>query len=193
MTSLAQFIKVLLFNQGDLVKRRGMRFLSSMVGPLLVVALLSLVVYGCGSDSDSSTSAGFTTPSKAAEGGATITKAELIKKGDAICRKTDQRQSRGLKAYAKKHPQWEKTTSGQEKAIAKAGLPPIGVEAEELENLGVPERESATVNAIFTALERALDEAEKDSGSLFSQKENPFDEVDQLAGDYGFKACSNAL
>lgn len=122
-----------------------------------------------------------------------LSKAEFIKKGDAICDETDKKQEADLKAYMKAHPEQQPSQAGQEKAITVVGLPPIKAEAEELDELGAPEADTAKIEAIVTGIEEAVAKAEDDPSILLKSSSDPFKEVGRLAQDYGFKACDQAL
>lgn len=164
---------------------------SNQVLPLCVIAVaaaLTLVaaLVGCGgSDSTAASNSG-----SSEHGG--ITKAELIKQGDAICRKTDEVQKKALAAYEKKHG---KTTAfGEiEKALVKVALPPIGTEIEELAALGAPLGDELQVEVIITGFEKALKGAEKHPNTLLGTDEGEFATPDKLAGIYGFNDCAKAL
>jgi hypothetical protein len=150
----------------------------TLLGLITALVFASFAI-GCGNSGDSSTAA--------------LTKAEFIKRGDAICEKTDEAQKAGLKAYTEKHPKSQTTPTGVKDAVVAAGLPPIQSEAEELAELGAPNGDEAEVEAIIKGIEDALARAEKDPGSLLKTEGNPFVGVDKLADEYGFKACNNAL
>ena len=122
-----------------------------------------------------------------------LTKAELIKEGDAICEETDKTQEVGLKAYLKKNPQGQSNKAEQGKMVLAVGLPPIQQEVEELAELGAPPGDEATVQAIVGGIEKAVEEGEKDPTSLLGAANNPFTGVSKLATEYGFKECNNAL
>ncbi|HET6997154.1 MAG TPA: hypothetical protein VFI03_01065 [Solirubrobacterales bacterium] len=140
---------------------------------VLIVALIALAaalsVPGCGGDDE-----------------ATITKAELIKKGDAICKKADKTQGDDYIAYARKSGDPGTTESN----VSKFVFPPVVEQTEELEALGVPEGDEEKVDAIIAGIEEALKKSEAVLGKNPENFEAPFEEVSKLAADYGFEACS---
>lgn len=128
-------------------------------------------------------------------GGSTssLTKAEFVKQGDAICKKVNEERSAAIQAYLLKHqppPGHQISQLAELKVITAAALPPIKGEAEKLGELGAPEGEEEKVSAIVEGLEKAVEEAEENAVSTLSPKTNPFNEVSQLATKYGFKECA---
>lgn len=156
---------------------------------LLALLLVAVVAVGCGgSDSTADTNAAVTVTTDA-----NLTKTALIKQGDEICKKTDEVQKEGLKAYLAKNPKAESSKAEQTKLVMAVGLPPIKAEVEELAALGAPSDDVAEVQAIIKGFEKAVEEGEKKPTSLLTGTENPFTAVGELAGEYGFKVCNNAL
>lgn len=158
---------------------------------LVSVALLALA--GCGSRG-SSTAGSDQSTLRADRSTPAITKAELIGRGDAICRKTDMTQKAAVNAYSKQNPGKLLGKANQEVILKKVAFPPIAVEIEELSALGAPQGDEGVVDAIITGLETALDEAQSDPSTLLvGFGEGPFAKPDKLAGKYGFKDCAKAL
>jgi len=153
-------------------------------GAALVAAL---AIACCGGSSDA-TGQG-TTASIATISDATITKAKLIKRGDAICVKTDKRQQAGLVAFEKEHPGTVKSPAGLEAVILQAALPPIHGEIKELAALGAPKGDRAKMSAIIEGLEKALRIAERKPKSIL-ESEGPFKAPAELAANYGFEYCA---
>jgi hypothetical protein len=148
---------------------------------ILVLAVLApaafMLVTGCGG------------------GDATITKAELIKQGDAICEKADNMQYEESIAYEKNHAKSFSGLSGaaiQEKLMVAVGLPSFLTEAKELEALGSPKGDEEKVKAIIVGIEEAVKKADKDPKSVEASS-SPFNEPDNLAREYGFKACASVI
>jgi hypothetical protein len=155
----------------------------------LLLGLCALVVLaGCGGGGNS-TAEGSGTSSV---GSGSITKAELIKKGDAACRRTDRIQDKAVAVYTKEHPNEVTTVEDQEKALRAVAFPPIKKEIEELAKLGAPVGEEEEVDAIITGFEHALTAAEAKPSTLLLG-EGAFTRPDKLAEKYGFKACAKAL
>lgn len=158
-------------------------------GAVLAVALALLAIAGCGGG-DGSTTGG----NEASTVSATITKAELIKKGDAICRKTDAIQRSAYSSYTNLNPNDVATKAGEEEAIATVALPPIEAEIQELRALGAPKSDRAEISEILENMERGLRHAERVPGAVMSAIPEPsFQRVEKLATKYGFKDCAKAL
>lgn len=153
---------------------------------VLATLVIAALVVGCGGKDDNATQ-----PAQGASG--SPVKVEFIKRADAICEEADKAQEAGLKDYLKKTPSAQYSKAGQSKMVVAAGLPPIRDESEKLTALEVPDGEEAAVNAIFTGIEVAIRESEKDPGSLLSGSKNAFTDVGKLASRYGFDACSSAF
>ena len=157
------------------------------LSPIMAAIAISVGLAACGGGSSSTDGGGSTT----ADPG--ITKAELIKQGDAICTATDKKQDAALKAYEKKHPNQLPDTATIEKTIKVVALPPIQAEIEELAALGAPAGEQLRVNQIIDGFEKAVKVATAKPGVLNEEGEGPFTAPDKLAAAYGFKACAQAL
>lgn len=136
---------------------------------------LGLVLAGCGSSDDE----------------ATLTKAQVIVRGDAICAKTDKAQEAALRSYSPENQKSLATKAGVEKLIVEVGLPPIQTQAEELSELGAPKDDDGTFDEIVEGMEQGVEDAEADPASMEEGPNNPFASVNKLAGEYGFKVCSD--
>lgn len=149
-------------------------------GKLAVICIaasgLALGALGCGSDSATSADA--------------PTKVVFIKQGDKVCRKADDREKTGLKAYSENH----ETEFGSENyelgLITAVGVPALEKEAEELSELTPPEGDEEKVDAIISAIESANEEAMQDpKRAAEGSEESPYAEPEKLARAYGFKVC----
>jgi hypothetical protein len=143
-------------------------------------SLLALVLMaGCGgSDSDS---------------GSALTKAEMIKQGDAICKKTNDVQGAAITKADKQEPIAERSEPDRLKLVVSAVLTPASKEAEELAELTPPAGDEEQLEAIVSGLETAVDEStEEPSPVLEGSAVTPFTQVNKLAAKYGFKVCSEA-
>jgi hypothetical protein len=179
------FVKI-----GTLQRKFGNRlwFLELM----LIAALTAAVVAGCGGSSGDSSS-GSTSTAEGKEVSSFITKAELIKRGDAICHHADQVQKKLLAEYMRKHHGPGTSRVEQEKFVEFAGLPPVKAEIEELAALGAPKGNEAQVGKIVSGLEKALKATEANAARILGEGVNPFDAPGRLAASYGFEECASAL
>jgi hypothetical protein len=148
---------------------------------LLAIALaLSVHLAGCGDGNE--------------ESAPELTKAQFIKRADAICEQTEKRQEAGLQAYAKRqgHTTSLSEEAVQEKVVLEVGLPPVERQLEELRQLSVPSDGEETVGAILAALEKAIIKAKADPHSMLEPSANPFNGSEALARSYGLKTCGGA-
>lgn len=146
----------------------------------LATGAILMVASGCGSSEGSD--------------GPRLTKTQFIAKGDAICRKSDQRQESGLRTYPKSHPSVNlNSKEGEEEMVLKVGLPPVLTATHELEQLRPPEEDEEKVEAIIEGMREGVAIGRKDPLAIAEGASNPFSEADRLASAYGFKACSAAL
>jgi hypothetical protein len=162
-----------------------------IVGFVLVAAFAAIVIAGCGGSGGSSSSVPSTAAGK--EVSSSITKAKLIKRGDAICHHADQVQKKLLVTYMKKHHEAGTTLPEQEKFVEFAGLPPVKAEIEELAALGAPKQDVDKVGEIVSALEKALKTTEAQPARILGKGVNPFIAPGKLAAAYGFEECASAL
>ena len=155
----------------------------SLTGGLAFVAILTvgLVAAGCGSGNDNSTS---TT--------AALTKAEFLKKGNAICKKGNQQINKAANQTftKKKYPNGPPPKSVQTKFATDTLIPNIQSQIDGVNALGAPTGDEAKVKAIVDSAQSALDKAKADPTILLqSSKNDPFAETNKLAKAYGLTAC----
>ncbi|HKF81555.1 MAG TPA: hypothetical protein VKB23_01185 [Solirubrobacterales bacterium] len=148
-----------------------------------VAALIALgaLIAGCGGGDDTT-----------GDETVTLTKAEFIKQGDAICREGNEEIEKGFEGYAEENdlPQNKEPSTEQGIEITETViLPNVQQQAEEIRELGAPEGDEDQVDELLTSLEDAVAEGEDDPEALFSGDTDPFADVNQLANDYGFQVC----
>jgi hypothetical protein len=153
--------------------------LRKLVLPLGLLALALLVV-GCGGGSSSSGESG------------SLSKSELIKQGDAICKKGEEELEAEANEFAQDHglDTNKPTKAQQEEVIQKVVAPAIQKQAEELRQLGIPSGEEGAVEEILDSLEKGTKELEEEPGKLL-QGTNPVAKASNLAKQYGFSNCGN--
>jgi hypothetical protein len=167
-----------------------------MEKPLLISSLLAvaaaLIAIGCG-------------------GEATLSKAEFIKRADAICGKVDEAQVGEYGAYVRTHPAVAKklneltVSEKQPEGIAARQqlyraiiIPSILQEAEDIEALGAPDGDEETIEEFLAGVRKGVKEAEQDPSKLDEDLPNgagknpeySFWDVNRLAHEYGFKQCN---
>lgn len=168
------------------------------------VIVAAALVVGCGS-SDSSSSSGTansssvstdgTTATSASKGdgskssGKPLSKAEFIKQGDEICGKVPNAFTEKVKEL-EEEPGKNQPKLSKAEVTEEAGIPPLYVAIEELEELTPPKGDEQTAEEMIAALEDAAKGLEKTPSAPFSGPQSPFDEFQKLTKKYGFKFCS---
>ncbi|HWO47338.1 MAG TPA: hypothetical protein VNM41_04690 [Solirubrobacterales bacterium] len=153
----------------------------ALLAALAALAVVAALVAGCGGGDDTTT-----------DETATLTKAEFIKQGDAICEKGNEELEGEFQSFAKENDiplEKEPNTEQSEELVEEVLVPNIQNQAEELRALGVPSGDEDQVNAMLDSLEEGIEEAEDDPGDLFSGKTDPFGKANKLASEYGLKVC----
>jgi len=140
-----------------------------LIAALLGVLVISLVGAGCGDDSS-------------------LTKAEFIQQGDAICAKAESKKNADLEAAFKKQVNAGKPMNKafEQNLVTTVALPPVVSMTEELATLDAPDEDA---EAIVSAYESSIEGIEENPSSVLDGS-NPFEEADKLAANYGFKACA---
>jgi hypothetical protein len=147
------------------------------------VAVIALVALGCGSsDSDSDTST------------ARLTKAALIKQGDAICLQANGRRLAALGPYITEAKEGKPLPPKpkQEELVIDLVLPPFQEEAEELAELNPPQGDEPKLEALVGAIEEAVERGKADPSSILSGASSQFGEAEKLGKAYGFKQCGRS-
>ncbi len=156
--------------------------------PITVLLALS-VATGCGDDggaaADTSTSS--------------VTKAELIRKADAICTRSEtefQSQLQGYRARLKAQPP---TKSQERQIVADYQLPSLQDQVDGIAKLGAPDGEDDQVEAILDGMRAVLAEGREDPGAMLGSSSEPWAILGSsseplataadLARKYGFKVC----
>jgi hypothetical protein len=149
-----------------------------------LVLFLAVVVVGCGDSGEDNANDESAAPSKA----------EFIKRAEAICEQTDKAQEAAQVAFQKKYPEADSSTRWEEKIVVAAGLPSIQIQAEKLAVLSPPSGDEEEIEAIVEGMEEAVKEARAEPSSMLQKgSAGPFTEVVKLARAYGFEACAAPL
>lgn len=152
------------------MNRYGLR----MKSVLAVAAVACLLLSGCGSD-DSAKDGG--------DRGVTITKAQFIIQGDAICTSGNDR----IAAAEKKMP-GEPTKDQVVAFVTDTLVPQVAAQAKALRSLPEPDEGADDVEAMLDSLDAAVKALRADPEKALTGDAG-FDEANQLAKDYGFKVC----
>lgn len=150
---------------------------ASLLALAALVALAALLA-GCGGGEETTDSATVT-----------LTKAEFIKQGDAICKEANEENEAEAEEYAEENGfTLEKASDEQlEEAVGDVLVPSLERQADELDALGAPEGDEEQVEEIVVALEDATGEIADDPSLVFEGK--TLEEPNELAKAYGFEVC----
>lgn len=152
---------------------------------LAVLLLIVTLAAGCGSSSSGS-----------GNGAPSLTKAEFIKQGDAICARGQEKFAGEVEAFTKKkklNPSGPLSKAQQEELIRAVFVPSLQAQADELEKLGVPSGEEDQADALVEELHGALSEAEDDPSVLIGPPSGSLVKAAALAKQYGFKVCLSSF
>jgi hypothetical protein len=157
------------------------RYLIALPAAALAIALIVAGCGGGGSDNEVTASS--------------ITKAEFLKKADAVCERGNEQTQADVAAYVeeKNFSLSKKQTPAQYTAFIEAVLVPnVNKEIEEIRDLGAPSGDEDQVEAILSALEDAVAKAQKESKAVVQERTDLFGRASELAKEYGLKACGQA-
>jgi hypothetical protein len=151
------------------------------VALLAALAALALIVAGCGGGSDSTETTG------------SLSKAEFVKQGNALCAKGSKEIEEGFEKFGKEHGFSKKNEPSKaelEEAVETVLIPRIHKEIEGIRALGVPAEEGAEAEAVLDAAEEALEKGEEDPKAfLKKESEGPFAKANKLSREYGLTKC----
>lgn len=160
---------------------------------MLLAMILALA--GCGGGGSTTETTKTTEPTEATkttEAPSSLTKAEFVKKGNAICARTEKEVTEGVEKFRKEH-NFSETKPASEKQVAELAegvlVPKVRKQIDELRALSIPSGDEEEVEAYFAAAEEALKETEADP-SVFGQGGiGPFGKANKLAREYGLTVC----
>lgn len=149
----------------------------AFLSAIAVLVALAALVGGCGGGDDTTDET------------VTLTKAEFIKQGDAICKEANEENESEAEEFAEENDfTLEKASKEQlEEAVAEVLVPSLNKQVEELDALGAPAGDEDQVEEIIVSLEDVAGEVEDDPGLVFEEK--TLEKPSQLANAYGFKVC----
>jgi len=157
--------------------------MSRRIGLLVALVALAAVAVGCGGSDDSSDSTSVASD---------LTKAQLIKQGDAICRQGNEEIEAGFEQFLEKNnvPEGQEPSDAQGVEIVNTVLvPSLKTQSELIRGLGAPEADEEQVGELLDALDEAIESADDDPEALFNEDTDPFGEVNEQAQAYGFSEC----
>jgi hypothetical protein len=150
--------------------------LNRFLALIVAVGALALVAVGCGSSDDSTT-----------DSTASLTKAEFLKQGNAICAAGNKEINKGFEELSfddKKGP-----SAAEIEEVAESTLvPSITKQIGEIRDIGIPSGEEDTVEVFLDNAEAAVEEVESDPSSIAGNKD-PFADVNEEANEIGLVKC----
>jgi hypothetical protein len=169
-------------------------------GPIALLAgvlAITLILVGCGGrGSDSTTSSSDSTTSGGDSSTASLSKADFIKRADAICEAGGKRTQSEYAAYAeeKKLSAKKEPTPVQYAEVSdEIQIPAFKRQAEELRALGAPAGEEDKIDAMIDALDAGIEKVEEaDPKKALESTSSMFGEADKLAVAYGLKVCGHS-
>jgi hypothetical protein len=149
----------------------------ALLAALAALVALGALVAGCGGGDETANET------------VTLTKAEFIEQGDAICEEGNAESEKEAEEFAEDNDfDIEKASEEQlEEAISEVLVSNLSRQVEELDALGAPEGDEDEVEEIIVSLEGAVSKIEDDPSVAFQG--NVLKEPGELAQDYGFKVC----
>ena len=144
---------------------------------LAALTVLAALVAGCGGGGDSTSS---------------LTKAEFVKQGNAICAKGNEEIEEGFEKFVKENninPKKKPTKAQQTEATEQVLLPTVRKQIDGIRALGLPSEGEEEADAVLKAAEKGLEEAEEDPSSAATENGNQFAEANKLAREFGLAKC----
>jgi hypothetical protein len=149
-----------------------------LVALLAALAALALIVAGCGSGGGST------------ETTSSLSKAEFVKKGNAICAEGNKEINEAFEEFVKERglSKTKKPPKAvREEAVETVLIPKIKKQVESMRALGPPDEEA---EAFVNAAEEALEKGEEDPTQFLKEESSgPFAKVNKLANEYGLTKC----
>jgi hypothetical protein len=147
---------------------------------LAAAAVVAILVAGCGGGSDSTGST------------SSLTKAEFVKQGNAICAKGNKAIEEGFENWVKENhlKQNQQPTKAELAAVSEEVLiPNVQTELEEIRALGLPSEGGGEADKLLKAAEKGLEEGEEDPSVLANESSGTFAEANKLAREFGLVKC----
>ena len=157
--------------------------MNRLIALLAALGAIALLVAGCGSSDNGTTD---TTT-------ASLTKAEFLKQGNAICAAGNKKLEAGFESFGKEHNLSEKKepTEAEFEELAETVLVPgVQSQVEGLRALGTPEGDEGELDELLTSAEEAVEEVEEEPQLIAEENgEEPFSTVNKEARAYGLTTC----
>lgn len=144
---------------------------------LAACAAMAIGAAACGGDDDGDSGGDVTTSD--------LTKEEWIAQADQICADADAEVNQAADDAGLDS---DSTDDELTDFIADTVVPSQRDQEEQIRELGAPEGDEEQVNELLDSLDQAISDTEDDPGSVLEGGDS-YDEVGQLAGDYGLETC----
>ncbi len=146
------------------------QFLTLLAGVIAV----AMFAAGCGSSDDTSSTE------------ASLTKAEFVKQGNAICAAGNKEINTGFEEAV---PKGKQPTEDQIAEVAETVLvPSVTKQIGEIRDLGAPSGEEEAVETFLAGAEKDVEKVEEDPSSI-AGNEDPFADVNKEAAALGLTKC----
>lgn len=155
--------------------------MNRLIALLAALVAIALIVAGCGSDSSTTDST------------ATLTKAEYLKQGNAICAAGNKEINAGFEKFFEENEFSKKNQPTQadfQEAAEEVVIPSVRKQIDELEELEAPEGEEEKYEALFENAEAQLEKGEEDPSLLTDENNDLFAGVNKEAKALGLGSCA---
>jgi predicted lipid-binding transport protein (Tim44 family) len=152
--------------------------LIAIIGGIVAIAL---IVAGCGSG-DSTT-----------DSTASLSKAEFVKQGNAICEAGNKEINAGFEEFSKEKEFSKKkqpTQADFEEGAEEIVVPSVSKQIDELSELSAPEGEEEQFEALLENAEAQLEKGEEDASLLADENNELFASVNKEAKALGLTSCA---
>jgi hypothetical protein len=152
--------------------------MTKTISILICVLAAGLIAAGCGSSDKSGEKS-------------SITKAEFVKKGNAICAQGNKEiEAQGQKIFGK-DPSKRPSKAKLEEFSKTVLIPNVEDQVNKIRALGAPKGDEAKVKAILDAADQGIQTGKQDPLSLTNEQADPFAEANKLARGYGLTVCGS--
>ena len=154
------------------------------LGGLGLVLAASIFIAGCGGGGGDSP--------QADDG--SLSKAEFVKKADAVCASGEKEVGSKSTAFLKKNGLKEVSESSPaqgEELIETVAIPALQRQVDEIRALGLPSSGAGEAEAFLNSADEAIETAEENPEKMFKEPLEVLAKTDEIGKKIGFKVCSN--
>lgn len=152
--------------------------MSKRISAMLVgVAALAMLGAGCGGGDEE-----------------TVTKAEFVKEGKAVCAEVVKEIGAEMKAFTKENNLEGTATKKQATELMEdVFIPQLQAEVDQLSELTPPEADEEKITAMLDQLNAGIEEGGKDPASFLTTTESKFFKAGEALRDYGLEGCATVI